>query len=213
MAKKHTLEAELELSVNGQDPEAFSEIEIETSRQTRKSILERLREEQPYMEDVGASEAKTSVSMRRPSPLDWFRVHPDTAYRIEAFLISPKRSKRAYVVFGEGLQHLLRQRKQGRDVTIYTCIDRYGEVFLWEISLSQNDWSISARRAALRAQDVWVRLVSNQTLQRYQHEESTKIAAPIWPERAFDAMIEEVFEEYTIERFDHEVIQDLLGEA
>jgi hypothetical protein len=65
----------------------------------------------------------------------------------------------------------------------------------------------------LRAQDVWVRLVSNQTLQRYQHEESTKIAAPIWPERSFDAMIEEVFEDYTIESFDHEVIRDLLGEA
>jgi hypothetical protein len=211
MAKKPMPTETFDLSTNGQEPSVSSE--TETSRHTRKSILERLREEQPYMDDVEATEASTSVSMRRPSPLDWFQVHPDAAYRVEAYLLSVRRSRRPYVVFGEDLQQTLRKRKQGRDVTIYTCIDRYGEVFLWDIGSSQNDWPSSARRVALRAQHVWVRMVSNQTLQRYQHEESAKIAAPIWPSRSFDAMIDEVFEDHVIEDSDHEVIQDLLGEA
>jgi hypothetical protein len=211
MAKKHTPEVTFDPSENGYS--ASSPTSEGAESQHRKSILERLREEQPYMEDVEATEATSSVSWQRPSPLDWFRVHPDPAYRVTAYLLEIRRSRFPYLVFGEDLQNALRRRKQGKDVAIYTWVDRYGEVFLWGIGLASTDWNISARRAAVRAQEVWVRLVSNLTLQRYQFEESTKIAAPVWPQQSFDALITEVFEEHVIEHADHEIIQALLGEA
>jgi hypothetical protein len=211
MAKKQTPDTAFDPSANGHSsPSPTSE---GTESQHRKSILERLREEQPYMEDVEATDATSSVSWQRPSPLDWFRVHPDPAYRVTAYELTIRRSRSPYLVFGEDLQNVLRRRKQGRDVVIYTWVDRYGEVSLWGIGLGPSDWNTSARRAAIRAQEVWVRLTSNLTSQRYQYEESTKIATPTWPQKSFDALITEVFEEYVIEHSDHEIIQALLGEA
>jgi hypothetical protein len=211
MAKKQTSAPTFNPSENGHStPSPLSE---DPDRQQRKSILERLREEQPYMEDVGASEVTALVAWQRPSPLDWFRVHSDPAYRVSAYELTFRKSRTPYLVFGEELQHTLRRRKQGRDITIYTWIDRYDAVSLWGIGLGSSDWNTSARRAVVRAQEVWIRLFSNQSTQRYQFEESTKIAAPTWPIKSFDAMIQEVFSELVIETVDHEIIQSLLGEA
>jgi len=204
------IEPVFEPSSNGQEPSPVAE---EVVRSNRKSILERLREEQPYMEDVEANKAETAVSWQKPTPLDWFRAHPDPAYRVQAYLITVRRSRSSYIVFGEELQHTLRRRKQGKDVTIYTWVDRYGEVCLWGVGLAPTEWNTSLRRAFVRAQEVWVRAVSNTTLQRYQFEESTKIGTPLWPEVSFDTMVTEVFEDHVIESTDHELIQALLGEA
>jgi hypothetical protein len=211
MAKAMMSDDTLQPSVNG--PEPLTPPSEDTPRQERKSILERMRESQPYEEDLEETEAKTSVGMYKPSPTDWFRVHPDLGYRTHAFLVAVRHARRSYVVFGEELQDELRRRKLGKDVTIYTCMDRYGSLFLWDIKDGPSDWNISARRAALRAQTVWTRLWSNQTLQRYQWEESIKIPPPHWGSKSFEAMINEVFEGYEVESADHELIQALLGEA
>jgi hypothetical protein len=205
------LQEELEQHRNGQ--EESPSVSDDPERQGRKSILERMRESQPYEEDLEETEAKTSVGMYRPAPTDWFRVHPDPLYRTPAFLITVRHSRRSYVVFGEELQEDLRRRKLGKDVTIYTCMDRYGSLFLWEISNGPSEWAVTARRAAFRAQTVWTRMWSNHTLQRYQWEESTKIAPPQWGNKSFEAMIDEVFDDCVIESADHELIRALLGEA
>ena len=100
-----------------------------------------------------------------------------------------------------------------KDVTIYTCMDRYGTVFLWSIANGPNDWNTSARRAVVRAHTVWVRLYSNQTLGRYQFEESSNIAEPTWTCKPFEAMINDVFEEHVIEDAGHEILHELFGEG
>lgn len=89
MVKKPMLETETVLSVNGSDVP-----EVDSAPSFRKSILERMRESQEYMEDLQESPPETSVSMYRPDPTDWFRVHPDTTYRVEAYLVTVRRTKR-----------------------------------------------------------------------------------------------------------------------
>jgi hypothetical protein len=204
-------DATLRPSANGSTP--AEHVPVEERVQPRKTILARMREAQPYEEDLDESDAKTSVGLHRPDPTDWFRVNYDPAYRIHAFIITVRHSRRSFIVFGEELQDELRRRKLGKDVTIFTCVDRYGALFLWEISDGPSEWALTARRAALRAQTTWVRLWSNHALGRYQWEESGKIAPPQWGTKSFEAMIEEVYSEYVVENIGHELIQALLGEA
>jgi hypothetical protein len=195
-----------------QDGESSTSQDEDTPRKKRKSVLARMRESQPYEEKVDA-QSRVTITYRKPTTLDWFRVHPDKDYCTPAFLVTIRRDRHPYVVFGEELQELLRRRKQGGDVTIYTCVDRHGEVFLWDIPTTANEWSHSKRRAALRGQLVWVRIASNQAAQRYNIEESTHIPEPQWPPIPFETMIDEIFADYIIDSREHEIMRELLGEA
>jgi hypothetical protein len=190
-----------------------SSTDEEAPRKKRKSILARMRESQSYEEDLHVQTARVAITYRKPSELDWFRVHPDSAYKTAAFLVSLRQDRRPYVIVGDALQDTLRRRKQGRDVVLYTCLDRYGNILLWGIPTGPNDYNVTAHRCFLRAQESWVRMYSNTTTQVYRWDESDKIPPPLWPNLSFEDMIEDYFGDNVIETPTHQIVRELLGEV
>ena len=145
------------------------------------------------------------------------RVRPGHEWREDVYLLCPTWSRHEYIVFGEPLRQALRRRKQGRDVTLFTAIDRDGSLFLWPIGKNiqhgnNGDWNASARQAALLGESVWVQLFSNHTLKCYEREISRNIPDPVWPDLSFEAMLDTAFADLAIDSEHHDIIRRLWGE-
>jgi len=94
-------------------------------------------------------------------------------------------------------------------------VDRQGNLFLWPLKVSdrENDWNLSAYRAALMAQEKWVRVQANMAAGAYD----TLVASiqndePTWPEEDFGTLLKIAFEGRVITERDHPVLKELRGE-
>jgi hypothetical protein len=170
-----------------------------------------------YAENLAPEKGNEPVTVRRPTSMEWVRVRPGKDWREDVCVLSPTFSRQTYLVFGEELRQQLRRRKQGRDATLYTTLERSGVLFLWPIGMDRghgrnDDWNHTARQAALRAESIWMQLFSNLTLGRYEWEESRNIPDPAWPEITFEAMLEMAFADRIIDTTSHDIIRQLWGE-
>ena len=107
-----------------------------------------------------------------------------------------------------------------RSVTLRTTINRQGILFLWPVPLPspegyQNSWHLTARDAAERATERWVRLVANMAARAYDvWEAEANIAPPDWPDHPFEKLLATAFGNgRLIDSEDHPVLQQLLGRA
>ena len=105
-------------------------------------------------------------------------------------------------------------------VTITTAINRQGNVFLWPVPLPNPDvremaWHTTARAAADRAENKWVKVVANMSAGFYDiWEAEVEIADPTWTEHEFCELLEIAFGNgRLIDRQDHPVLKQLLGRA
>ena len=87
-----------------------------------------------------------TIPVRKPGPQQWFRVHPDKAFRLETETFVVKETEEVYLVdrsvWGELNEELVSK-------VLYTCVTRQGHVFLWHIRLPGEDgriydWNCSA---------------------------------------------------------------------
>jgi hypothetical protein len=88
--------------------------------------------------------------VRKPSPQDIVRVHPDPAYRENFPIIELKDEREEYIVVADLVPQLI-----GEFVTktLFTVINRQSTVFFWPVRLPSPDgknldWWRSAREAA-----------------------------------------------------------------
>ena len=107
-----------------------------------------------------------------------------------------------------------------RPVTLTTSINRQGNIFLWPVPLPSTDgrtlaWHITARAAAERAEEKWVRVVANMAAAAYDvWTAEANIADPAWTDHTFQKLLEIAFGNgRLIDREDHPVLQQLLGRA
>jgi hypothetical protein len=104
-------------------------------------------------------------------------------------------------------------------VTMHTCINRQGVLFLWPVRLPgadgrQLEWHRSAAEAAEMAMKRWVRIKSNMSLGAYEvYEASATIPEPAWPDLTFDQMLAIAFKGRLVDSFDHPVLKRLRGET
>jgi hypothetical protein len=102
-------------------------------------------------------------------------------------------------------------------VTIYTAINRQGEVLLWPVRMpapdgKHNAWHRSAATAADVAMRHWVRVTANMSLGAYDiFEASADIPEPTWPELPFTELLKIAFRDRLVDRLDHPVILQLRG--
>ena len=149
--------------------------------------LASLRLNPSFIETAGVKKLLTTVPARRPSPQDFFRVHPSPDYRENFAMIDLKEEREDFLVRPELLPELV-----GEVIykTIFTAINRQGVVFLWPIRLPapddrKSDWLRSAREAAERAMGQWVRLKANMSLGAYEIAVAESVMVePVWPATA-----------------------------
>ena len=88
--------------------------------------LERLRLTQDFCSELPLKKALTVVPVRKPNRQEFFRVHPNTEWRLETRVLENKNESETYVV-DSSLWSALGEELVPK--VIYPCINRHGDVF------------------------------------------------------------------------------------
>ena len=175
-----------------------------------------LRLSQSFVETAGVKKLLTTVPVRKPSPQDFVRVHPDPAYRENFPIIELKDEREEYIVVAKLVPALV-----GEFVTktLFTAINRQGTVFFWPVRLPSPDgknldWWRSSREAAELAMKSWIRVRANMNLGAYDiFQAASVISDPEWPQLGFWELIKIAFRDHLVDRIDHPVIKRLRGQT
>jgi hypothetical protein len=122
-----------------------------------------------------------TVPVRKPDKQDFIRVHADQSYRLSVAVIDLRMDRETFLVLPEIVRDIPGEYAM---VTIFTCINRAGVVFLWPVRLPssdgrQSDWARSEAEAAEMAMKRWVRVKANTNLGAYEvYEASSTIPDP-----------------------------------
>jgi hypothetical protein len=168
---------------------------------------ENLRLSQAFTETVKVEKQLATVPVRKPSPQDFVRVHPE--YRENVPVLELKDDREIYVVTQNMVPELADEIMA---VTLFLATNRQGVVFLWPVRLPSQDgkdldWWRSAREAAAMAVDNWVRVKANMSLGGYDIFRAESIEAePKWPELDLWELIRIAFKHNLIDRPDHPAI-------
>jgi hypothetical protein len=173
-----------------------------------------LRLDQSFTEGAAVKKLLTSISVRKPGPQDWVRVHPAEDYRLSVALIVLKDDRESYLVLPSMASELV---GEWTPHTLYTVINRQGVLSIWPARLPgsdgrQNEWWRSAQEAAELAMTKWVRIKSDMALGAYQlYEAASSIPEPEWPDLPFMEMLRIAFRDRLVDHADHPVLKRLRG--
>jgi len=103
----------------------------------------------------GVRKMRVTVPVRKPNAQEWFRVHPASHYRMDLPMITLKEDREEYLVNPAIWPALA---SEVTPVTLFTCVNRQGVVFLWPVKLPtpdgrRSEWIISSRTAAKTAME------------------------------------------------------------
>src|SRR5262249_22857436 len=180
-----------------------------------------IRLSQDFVGMAGVKKELTTVRMKKPGKHDWFRVHPDEAYRIPALAcIHLKDDDNEYYVVAPGLVPEL--ENELTYVSLYTVVNRHNVVSLWPIPLpprdgrKDNDWWMSARDAAQRAMADWTRITANRALGAYEILRAPPgLPDPEWPsDKSLDDLLNIALGQgYFVDSLEHALVKKLRGVA
>jgi len=200
------------------DPNTIPAMQPNTEQQASPDPFNptNLRLSQSFVETAGVKKLLTTVPVRKPSPQDFVRVHPDPAYRENFPIIELKDEREEYIVVAELVPALV-----GEFVTktLFTAINRQGTVFFWPVRLPSPDgknldWWRSSREAAELAMKSWIRVRANMNLGAYDiFQAASVISDPEWPQLGFWELIKIAFRDHLVDRIDHPVIKRLRGQT
>jgi hypothetical protein len=187
---------------------------VEAAAADDRFDLDKLRLSQDFVESAGVKKLLTTVPVRKPSPQDFVRVHPNPAYRMELAVIELKDDREIFLLLPTIARELPGEFVM---VTLFTAINRQGVVHLWPVRLPPpdgriNEWHRSAAEAAELAMRRWIRVKANMALGAYEmFEAASTIADPAWPELSFQELLRIAFRERLVDNLDHSVIKRLRG--
>ena len=200
------------------DPNTIPAMQPNTEQQASPDPFNptNLRLSQSFVETAGVKKLLTTVPVRKPSPQDFVRVHPDPAYRENFPIIELKDEREEYIVVADLVPALV-----GEFVTktLFTAINRQGTVFFWPVRLPSPDgknldWWRSSREAAELAMKSWIRVRANMNLGAYDiFQAASVISDPEWPQLGFWELIKIAFRDHLVDRIDHPVIKRLRGQV
>ena len=168
-------------------------------------------------EDFGAEEVMLSLDVRRPGPKEYFRVHPDPNYRLDAPLIMHETGlDRSFYWVAPNMRAALSEYLT--PYRIYTCSSKRQSTFLWAAKLpvagnAGRKWAESANRCAVAAMSAWGKLKASHEGGGYVWMQAkTKHPDPVWTDKTIGELIKLAFADYMIDTPDHLVIKMLEGD-
>jgi hypothetical protein len=136
---------------------------------------------QSFAEAVGAEEVISRIAVKKPHKQEWFRVHPDPAFRKNLGLIELKTEREFYFVHPE-LMTTLGQFSE--PYMLYVFVDSTVNPLprLWPIRLpkeneSDMDWWSSARETADFAMQNWTQMWADKSNSIYRKQGSKLLAS------------------------------------
>jgi hypothetical protein len=169
-------------------------------------------------EDFPVEKVLLVVPVRRPGKQEWFRVHPDDGYRLDAMAYTRENGldREDYLLTPAVAVELL---DVSHPVRVFTCMSRRGVVFLWPARLpaehagAGRDWHVSALKIADDATNQWVRMVGNKDRGAYDmHKALGDLGEPTWPDKPFKDLLRLAFKDRLIDTPHHEALRELRGE-
>jgi hypothetical protein len=177
--------------------------------------LDRLRLSQNFADLVGVKKQLVIVSVCKPHPHWFIRVHPEWQLSTFTLTVEGERGRETYIVdpgLWDGIRRLLAPSR------LVVGISRQNAVFVWPLRLPSSDgrtntWNESALAAAKLAETQWVRVASNTAIAMYEIVTATaQYPEPEWPDVGFQRVIELAFQGRFIQSADHPVLRKLAGE-
>jgi hypothetical protein len=167
---------------------------------------------------LGARKLITHFAVRKPNRYEWFRVRPGVENQFAAFLLAlPGDRDSVYIVHPKVAAGL--QPQDVQEVLLILVVTAQGTAFLWPLRLPPPDgkslaWHETARAAARRAEDVWIRLAANNPAGEYDVLEALgELGDPIWPDLPFEQILDIALRGRVIDDADHPVLRRLRGES
>jgi hypothetical protein len=171
-----------------------------------------LRLDQSFTETARVKKLLTTVPVRKPSPQDFVRVHPE--FHENFPIVELKEEREEYLVTANLVADLA---GEFMPKTLFLAITRQSTPFFWPIRLPPSDgrdleWWRSAREAAEKAMKSWVRVRANMNLGAYEiFVAESAFPDPEWPALDYWELIKIAFRDRLIDRVDHPVIKRLRG--
>lgn len=164
------------------------------------------------IEEVEIEDVSFEISVRKPKKHEFFKVHPDTTFRVDTKVLHFGPENRFYIVVPPLWKELSEELSI---VKMVTCINQNREVFLWPIKLntgSASSWTSSALSAMDIAVEHWVRLNADVSAGRYKVQKAvSSLGNPEWTKESFLNLINKAFEDFQITSLDHPVVKKLRG--
>jgi hypothetical protein len=180
----------------------------------------RLRLSHAYLNREVTETLIDDVPVRKPGKQEFFRVHP--SHQMDACgLLTYELTGEKYLVDPVLVERLDEKAEELciRSVSLYLCISRQKDLFLWDVGLPHPDkkeikWHTTARNAAREAQHFWIKLVPKQSAGKYLTERAiVEIDEPKWPTMEFPQILKVAFENHYIDSMDHIVIKKIQAKA
>lgn len=173
--------------------------------------------ERPF-DEVIVEKALITVPVRKPGKHEFFRVHPDAEFVMDAPVIEHESGmdREVYWISPELRGELLQELRKAR---LFTCVSKRGVVFLWPAKLPAPDgagrsWANSALQVAETAKTRWVRMAGNKDLGAYDlFVAKGDLGEPDWPDKTYKELIKIAFGGRVIDSPDHPVLMELDGRA
>ena len=153
-------------------------------------------------------------------PKNFFRLHPDKAYRRRTEIYTHKvegQIEESHYIIGKAMRGRI---EEARPCTLVTVVDREGTPRLWPLKFPRegerdNDAWTSARAVAREALTDWVRLIWDKRAYKSRTAEKGYAPEPDWSKvPPFETLVTLGFGKHgIIEDEDHPVYRDLFGSA
>ncbi len=161
------------------------------------------------------TELLATVQVRKPRKDEFVRTRPEPAMAITTAVYRDETTigRETYFVYPSMRGEMLGLTT---DVTLTVTITRQGVLLLWPVPALQegrfNNWTLSARRAALEAQSRWVRMAANSALGAYDVQiAGADLPDPEWPDKTLSELLEVAFQGRIIDSIDHPIVKRLRG--
>ena len=170
--------------------------------------------------DYGVEKLLTAVPIRKPGPREFFRSHPDPAYRrdVELFERKASRDSEFYLVH-KRVEHLFLGELSA--VRLITTINKHGTLFLCPLRIYDEGNTrferlfSTAMQAVQKSETCWTRRVYNSDLGGYEVTFAKgDLGEPTWPEQSFRELYRIAFDHNRlIDSDQHPVVKELRGEV
>src|SRR6516164_498633 len=188
-------------------------------RKVKKSLIDvaAIRGDTPAMHEDGEiySVQQTDFPVQKPGNKRWFRAHHDPEFHLPNVRLLEDPEDRSKYILPSAYMPPSEVQEFVEYVTLVTCVDLRGTVFLWPIKNTANNWGLSARRVVKAAIERWVRIRPNMPANCYDIYKTLPELSNIGPKWPADVTFEDVlmtaFEDHEIADDSHPLIRRLQG--
>ena len=165
---------------------------------------------------IGVKRKIVTVKVGKPVKMEFCRVHPDEAYRIDTAIVEDKTNRESYLVapaLWPELPDFITL------VRLCVAVNRHGTTFLWPAKLPDPngrpmDWHTSMLEAQELAMKSWVRVQADMSAGSYAVFEATgNLPEPEWTDLSLSELLKLAFKTRFIDSINHPFLQELFGAA